>query len=69
MSYVECPDCGKRIEAFGSSKIASVAAQNNIATYATMPINPAFATAVDRGDIESFSGTWLDGISSMIQAL
>lgn len=69
MSYAECPDCGKRIDVFGPSKIAEVAAKYGITSYTAMPINPAFASAVDSGSIESFKGEWLDSISEMIEKL
>ncbi len=53
MSYVECPDCGKKIEVFGPSKLDEVAATYNLDILGRLPINPAFAAACDAGVIET----------------
>ena len=53
MSYVECPDCGKKIEVFGPSKLDSVAKQYGLEVLGRLPINPAFAAACDAGAIET----------------
>lgn len=53
MSYVECPDCGKKIEVFGPSKLDEVAATYNLDILGRLPINPAFAAACDAGAIET----------------
>jgi Mrp family chromosome partitioning ATPase len=49
MSYLECPDCGKRIEVFGSSKVEKTAKDFDIKTTAKLPINPEFAKLADNG--------------------
>ena len=43
MSYIECPDCGKKIEVFGKSKLPEVAERYNLDILGTLPINPALA--------------------------
>lgn len=53
MSYVECPDCGKKLEIFGTSKLPEVAQQYNLDILGRLPINPAFAAACDAGTIET----------------
>ncbi len=53
MSYVQCPDCGKRIAAFGESHLDAVAAENGVRVLARLPLNPALAVACDAGEIES----------------
>ena len=60
MSYIECPDCGKRIYPFGESHLDDIAARHGIATTARLPINPKLAAACDKGAIELFEGDWLD---------
>lgn len=52
MSYVECPDCGKKIEVFGKSKLDEVAAQYDLDILGRLPIDPALAAACDAGKIE-----------------
>ncbi|NLM01668.1 MAG: Mrp/NBP35 family ATP-binding protein [Treponema sp.] len=66
MSYVECPDCNKKIEIFGKSHIAKIAQKYNIENYASMPIAPSLAEKVDNGDIESFNGNWLEEFANKI---
>lgn len=53
MSYFTCPDCGKRLEIFGPSRVDELAARHHIPVACRLPINPAFAAAVDRGAVES----------------
>ena len=52
MSYITCPDCGKKIEVFGTSKIGEVASGYGIKVLGRLPINPALAAACDAGAIE-----------------
>jgi len=51
MSYISCPDCGKRIEAFGASKAEEIAKEYSIPAVARLPINPLVASAADKGEI------------------
>ena len=41
MSYLECPDCGKKIKLYGESHIDEVAAEYGIKVLAKMPIDRA----------------------------
>ena len=52
MSYLECPDCKKRINIFGESKADEIAAQLGVPVLAKLPINPATASLVDKGAVE-----------------
>ncbi len=51
-SYLECPDCGKKIPVFGESKVDAVAEQYGIPVLAKLPVDPKLAAAVDEGKIE-----------------
>ena len=53
MSFFTCPDCGKRLEIFGPSRVDELAARHHIPVACRLPINPAFAAAIDRGAVES----------------
>ncbi|HOO27093.1 MAG TPA: Mrp/NBP35 family ATP-binding protein [Lachnospiraceae bacterium] len=55
MSYVKCPDCGKKISIFGESKLESISEEIGIDILGRIPIDPAIAGLVDAGDFESFS--------------
>ena len=52
-SYLQCPDCGKRIEVFGKSKLDEVAASFDLPVLARLPIDPAVAEAFDGGLVET----------------
>ena len=52
MSYLECPDCKKRINIFGESKADEIAKQLGVPVLAKLPINPATASLVDKGAVE-----------------
>ena len=67
MSYVACPDCGKKIHLFGEGKTADAAARHNLPVLAEMPIEPALAALVDQGNIEAFFGEWLDPAADKLE--
>ena len=52
MSYVECPECGKKIYVFGESHIDEIAAQYQVPVLAKIPVDPELAAACDAGKIE-----------------
>lgn len=66
MSYIECPDCGKKISVFGSLD-ADSSAGTGLSVLGKMPINPALTTLVDNGLIENFEGDWLDAAANQIE--
>ena len=53
MSYALCPDCGRRIELFGKSKIAQEAAALHLPVLAQLPFDPKAAQLCDEGNIEA----------------
>lgn len=59
-SYVQCPDCGKKIEAFGESKADKAAKDLGIDTVCKLPVDTKLASACDKGMIELFEGDWLN---------
>ena len=66
MSYIACPDCGKRIYLFGESHIDGIADKHHIQTVIKLPVDPRLARACDTGMIELFEGRWLDGLLEQI---
>ena len=66
MSYVQCPDCGKKLYIFGEGKTEEAAKEYHLPLLAKMPIDPALAKLVDDGCIEQFEGHWLDGVVETI---
>ncbi len=61
MSYLECPDCGKKIQVFGESHLEEVAEKEGVKILARIPIDPKVAEMVDGGRIEYVDAPWLDG--------
>ena len=69
MSYLECPDCGKKISVFGESHIDEVAKEHNLTVLDRIPINPKLAAAVDRGMIELAEVEVLNNTVKAIEAI
>lgn len=67
MAYFECTDCGKKHFIFGESNLERIAAANNIPQIARIPIDPDFASQVDKGLIELYEGDWLDKLSDAME--
>ena len=68
MSYMTCPDCGKKLYPFGEGKTEEAAAKYGLPVLAKMPIDPSLAKLVDDGAIETFQGDWLTGVVKKILA-
>ena len=69
MSYLECPDCGKKISVFGESHIEETAKETGTEVLGRIPINPKLASACDAGLIELFEGDWLDSAAEKVFSL
>ena len=69
MSYLTCPDCGKKIEVFGESKAEAVAVMNDIKLLEKLPINPALAALADAGKIEFSEGTEMESILDVLDEI
>lgn len=67
MSYVECPDCGKKIEIFGKSHVEEVAAQYHLPVLGRIPMTPEIASASDAGAVEELQGNWFDDAVAAIE--
>ena len=67
MSYLACPDCGKRIEVFGASKAKAIAAEYGIPSVARMPLDPKISQLADEGRIEDYDGNALEEVFAQIQ--
>ena len=66
-SYIQCPDCGKRISVFGESHVEEVAEHYGIPVLGQLPIDPKLAAACDKGMLELFEGDWLDYAADVIE--
>ncbi len=52
MSYLTCPDCGKKISVFGESRIDEIAKELGVPVLAKLPIESKTAALVDKGAVE-----------------
>ena len=66
-SYLECPDCGKRINVFGESHLDEVAKEFDLPVLARLPIDPAVAASYDGGMMESVNTDRVDDVISAIE--
>lgn len=66
MSYFECPDCGKRQNIFGESKLLYVKDMFGIKDAVRLPINPEIAELEDKGRIEDMPETDLKKIAEIL---
>lgn len=69
MSYLECPDCGKRLSVFGKSRVEETAKEYGIPVLARIPIDPRIADSVDQGTVEYIETIWLDQAADIIEKL
>ena len=65
-SYLECPDCGRKIEVFGKSHINEIADKFELPVLAKLPIDPSVAEAYDNGLMETVN---TDAVSGVIDAV
>lgn len=66
-SYLECPDCKKKIEVFGKSKIDEVAKKFGLKVLARLPICPEYAEKVDAGEIEKIDTSIIENAVNEIK--
>ena len=67
-AYLECPDCGKKIEVFGKSHLDEVAANFELPILARLPIDPNIAEAYDNGLMETVDTEKVNGVVAAIEA-
>lgn len=65
-SYVECGNCGEKLEVFGKSHIGEVGEKYGVPVLAKLPLKQEIAAHVDAGDIEGLEGEWLDEAAEQI---
>ncbi|MEG1858680.1 MAG: Mrp/NBP35 family ATP-binding protein [Pseudoflavonifractor sp.] len=66
-SYFKCPDCGKEHQVFGESRLDEVAEGLGLRILARLPIDPAVATACDKGEIETFAPNYLTDLAATLE--
>lgn len=66
MSYIKCPDCGRKISVFGESGADALAMEYSIPAVAKIPIDPALTKAADGGKLEQLENNYLYGFLDKI---
>ena len=66
-SYLECPDCGKKINVFGESKLDEIAETFNLPVLARLPIDPKVAQSYDNGQMEDVDTSNLEKVLEAVQ--
>ena len=61
-SYLQCPDCGRKIEVFGKSHLDEIAKEFDLPVLAKLPIEPYVAEAYDNGMMETVCTNGVDGV-------
>ena len=69
MSFVTCPDCGRKIEVFGSSHAEDVASKLGVPLLARLPMDLTVASLCDRGVIELYENEYIDKAALEIEKL
>ena len=59
-SYLECPDCGRKLNIFGESKIDEVAAELKIPVLGKLPVVAGFAELADAGRFDEVENPYLE---------
>lgn len=59
MSYISCPDCGRKISVFGESRADAIAMEYGIPNVAKVPIDRELTLAADGGKIERLKNNYL----------
>lgn len=68
-SYIQCPDCGKKIELFGKSHIDEVAKEFGLPVLGQIPLDPKNAELADEGRIYENDNVYLDQAVRTLEAL
>ena len=66
-SYLQCPDCGKKIEVFGKSHLDGVAAEFGLPVLARLPIDPKVAEYYDSGMMETVDTAALSAVADAVE--
>ena len=66
-AYLECPDCGKKINVFGQSKLDEVAEAFNLPILARLPIDPKVAEYYDNGMMEDIDTSKVEKVLEAVE--
>ena len=59
MSYITCPDCGRKVSIFGESQVDALALEHGIPAVAKVPVDRELTKLADSGKIEDVENNYL----------
>ncbi len=62
MSYIKCPDCGKKISLFHNNDVLI----KKYSKIAEIPLDPELSSACDKGTLEAYQNDYLDPLADLI---
>ena len=68
-AYLQCPDCGKKIEVFGASHLDQVAKEFELPILARLPIDPSVAEAYDSGKMETVDTSAMADVIAAVEKI
>ena len=69
MSFLECPDCGKKLYPFGKGKTESAAKELGVDFLGAVPIDPSLAALSDAGEFDHLNPTYVAKAAEKIEKL
>ena len=67
-SYLECPDCGRKIEVFGKSHIEDIAKELEIPVLGRIPIDPKLTEAVENEAFDQVNNAYLSDAAQVLES-
>ena len=68
-SYIQCPDCDKKIEIFGSGKTEEAAKEFGVPLLAKLPMDANIAKLADAGEMDKINIPYLDAAVAQLEML
>ena len=65
-SYFQCDKCGEKHYIFGHSDLDKVAKDAGVSVLANIPMDPAMAEAMDKGEMENIERNYLEPVADYI---
>ena len=58
-SWLSCPDCGRKIEVFGKSRIEEIAKKTGLALAGRIPVESSYSRKADEGKFEEVDNEYI----------
>jgi ATP-binding protein involved in chromosome partitioning len=68
-SYLECPDCKRKIDLFGKSRAEQVAVNSGLTLLGRLPVVPEVAALADEGKIEAVEAVFPEFFDPIVNSL